>query len=162
MAAKTRGKAKSPRRTTKKKPSEPLLNQIGAFLFRYEVAGIALILIAALTLLSLITDSRGSVTNAWIRALENLVGVGVWGIPFVCGAVGLWMVIFAFDHLDNLAWERPAGIGLMLVAFITGASVRVSVGKAKASGNWPKVACRRVTPPANLSRFLFGPNILRG
>ncbi|MEM7131276.1 MAG: DNA translocase FtsK 4TM domain-containing protein [Chloroflexota bacterium] len=127
MAAKSKGRSRSPKkRTTKKKPSEPLLNQLGAFVMRYEVAGIVLILISVLTLLSLVTDSRGTVTSAWIQFLNNLVGVGIWGVPFVSGALGLWLIIYSIEQFDNLAWERPAGIGMILVAFITGASLSQS------------------------------------
>lgn len=122
MAARTKGKSK-PKRTTRKKKSDPILGQIGAFLMRYEVAGVVLILISALTLLSLITESRGSLTTAWIDALYSLVGIGIWGVPFFTGALGLWLIIFAIEQLDNLAWQRPAGLAMMLLATITGVSL---------------------------------------
>ena len=122
MATKSRGKPKT-RRTTKKKKPEPLLKQIGALLMRYEVIGVFLVLVSALTLLSLITDSRGSVTSLWIDALDSFVGIGIWGIPFFTGALGLWLIIYAIDQLDNLAWQRPLGFAMMLFALITGASL---------------------------------------
>lgn len=51
---------------------------------------VILILIAAFTLLSLVTRSRGQVTDVWIRSLEALVGVG-WclGDATCCWGIGI-------------------------------------------------------------------------
>ncbi len=59
----------------KKKSSEldELLQMLG-FLLRTEVQGIVLVLVSVFTLLSLFTNSRGSVTGAWIDLVRSLTG----------------------------------------------------------------------------------------
>ncbi len=90
---------------------------------RAEIVGVALVLVAVFTLLSLLTSSRGAVTDSWIGILRGLFGVGVWGIPLVTGALGLWIVIRAIDRMPDLAWQRPTGLILLFLAFVAGASL---------------------------------------
>ena len=85
------------------------MQQISRAVFRPEVGGVLLVLLAIFTLLSLLTASRGQLTGGWIDLLTALFGVGVWGVPFVLGGIGLWMVIRAVDQMPNLPWQRPAG-----------------------------------------------------
>ena len=112
-------------RSTKGKSTVSLLAQARATVLRPEVSGVALILVSAFTLLSLVTGSRGSVTDAWIRGLETLVGVGVWGLPIVSGVLGFWMVIYAIERMPNVPWQRPVGFGFLLLSYITAASLLV-------------------------------------
>lgn len=79
-----------------------------------QVIGIVLILIAGFTLLSLITNSRGLITSAWIDGLEYLLGVGVWGFPFAFGALGLWTVLGSFGK-ENMSLNRPISLLLLLL-----------------------------------------------
>lgn len=115
--------ARSRARKAKKQPNTA--QQIWAVASRPHVIGSVLILISVFTLLSLVTGSRGQVTGVWIDSLEMLIGVGVWGLPLVTCALGLWTVIRAIERMDNLAWQRPVGLGLLLLALIIGATLLV-------------------------------------
>ena len=99
------------------------LDQLRQTLLRPEIMGIVLILVSVFTLLSLVTQSNGVITGAWIEALQKLVGIGAWGVPFVTGALGIWMVIHAIERMPDLPWHRPAGFGLLFIAFVIGASL---------------------------------------
>ncbi len=92
-------------------------------LLRPEVIGVALILLALFTLLSLITDSRGLVTGAWIDGLEAAFGIGVWVFPLLTAGLGFWFIRRAFDQMDDLPWQRPAGMGLLFIALVMGAGL---------------------------------------
>ncbi len=109
------------KRTPKKQPKRNPSEQIWKSITRADVAGIVLILIAVFTLLSLMTGSRGSITGAWIDALESAFGIGAWAFPLLLGVTGLWLVIHAVDRMPDMSWQRPAGIAMLFVAFITGA-----------------------------------------
>lgn len=106
-----------------------------AAVFRPEVGGLLLIVISAFTLLSLVTGSRGRVTGWWIDRLQEFVGIGVWGLPLVAGLIGLWIVISRIDQMPDLPWQRPVGLVLLFLAFITGTALFVVTDPA-AAGGW--------------------------
>ncbi len=99
------------------------VERLSRAIFRAEVAGVMLVLLAVFTLLSLLTASRGQLTGGWVDLLQSLFGRGVWGVPLVLGLLGLWVVIRAIDQMPNLAWQRPAGLSLLFVAAITAISL---------------------------------------
>ena len=111
-------------RRTRARPNP--LEQVTAALLRPEVAGIALFMLSAFTLLSLITGSRGQITGAWIELLQQFVGMGVWGLPLVAGILGLWIVIRAVERMPDLPWQRPAGFFLVFIAYLIGSVLRTS------------------------------------
>ena len=80
--------ARKPISKSKARPKPDIFQRITATLVRAEVGGVVLILLATVTLLSLLTHSNGIITGALINALETLFGVGVWGFPLVTGALG--------------------------------------------------------------------------
>ncbi len=88
--------------------------------------GAALVFIAVFTLLSLVTGSRGGVTEGWVGLLRSLFGSGVWGIPLVTGALGLWLIIRAIERMPNMSWQRPAGFAILFLALITAAALRLA------------------------------------
>ena len=97
-----------------------------ASLLRAEVLGAALVLLAVFTLLALVTGSRGGVTEGWVGVLRSLFGSGVWGIPLVAGALGLWLIIRAIERMPNMSWQRPAGFGILFLAVVTAAALRLA------------------------------------
>jgi len=129
-------KATKPTKPTKKAPAKPKpraggarsakakrggasMSDVSRSILRAEVGGAILVLVSVFTLLSLLTSSRGQVTDGWVGFLRSLFGVGVWGIPLVTGALGLWLVIRAIDRMPNMPWQRPAGFALLFLAFVT-------------------------------------------
>jgi S-DNA-T family DNA segregation ATPase FtsK/SpoIIIE len=122
------------RRTRKSRRQQETLQQLSEFLLRPELWGLVLIAISALTLLSLLTDSRGRLTDSWIRFLHEMVGLGAWGIPLVTGTLGLWVVIRAVEQMPDLPWQRPAGLTALFLAFITGSALVDAAAPVKAGG----------------------------
>jgi S-DNA-T family DNA segregation ATPase FtsK/SpoIIIE len=92
-------------------------------LLRAEVVGVALVLLAVFTLLSLLTGSRGGVTEGWVGFLRSLFGAGAWGIPLVTGALGLWLIIRAIERMPNMSWQRPVGFGILFLTLTTAAAL---------------------------------------
>jgi S-DNA-T family DNA segregation ATPase FtsK/SpoIIIE len=121
------------RRSRKSRQTNPL-EQFLAVAARPEVLGLLLVLLAVFTLLSLITGSRGQITSLWIGWLEDLVGVGVWGLPLVVGALGLWIVIRAIERMPDLPWQRPAGFAVLFVAYVVGAALLIPYDREGAGG----------------------------
>ena len=124
------------KRRTKKKatPQKQFLAGLGA-IARVEVIGLSLVLISVFTLLSLLTDSRGSVTGLWIDFLRFTTGDGVAGVPLLTGFLGLWLVLRAIEgpkrrtsasrnggqsgsELPILPWRVPTGLLLIFLAYI--------------------------------------------
>jgi DNA segregation ATPase FtsK/SpoIIIE, S-DNA-T family len=112
------------RRKSQNNPIDQILETL-AVLARPEFAGLTLIVIAVFTLLSLFTGSRGTITGVWIDFLTSLTGVAVWGVPLLTGVIGLWMVIRVIEKMPELPWQRPAGLLLFFLAYVTGLTLWV-------------------------------------
>ncbi len=129
------------RRKKKSSQLDEILQMLG-FLLRTEVQGVVLVLLSVFTLLSLFTNSRGSITGAWIDLVRSLTGDGVWGVPLLTGALGLWMVIRAVDKMPDLPWQKPTGVLLIFLAYITGVTlvspgfVRMAQAEQGEAGGW--------------------------
>lgn len=134
MATKsTKRKKPTKKPTPRRRPSRSGSNNAGLenlsrAIFRAEVGGVLLVLLAVFTLLSLLTASRGQLTGGWVDLLQSLFGRGVWGVPLVLGVLGLWMVIRAIDQMPNLPWQRPAGLSLLFMSGITALSLLLEPG----------------------------------
>jgi len=125
MATKPKKTAKKPSKKapSRQKPTGGSIQEISRAVFRAEVGGVLLVLLALFTLLSLLTASRGQLTGSWIDLLRTLFGAGVWLMPVVMGVVGLWLVVRAVERMPNLPWQHPAGLLLMFLSFVTGMSL---------------------------------------
>ncbi|CAN5747758.1 DNA translocase FtsK [soil metagenome] len=126
-ARKPAGKSKAP-------PKPDALQRLTATLARAEVGGVVLILLSAVTLLSLLTRSNGIITAALINTLQTLFGIGMWGFPLVTGTLGFWMVIRAIEQLPDLPWQRPAGLATLFLAGIIGATLWMQPEQTAAGG----------------------------
>ncbi len=109
--------------TRKRKSSADPLQATLDVITRPEVVGLVLVLFAVMTLLSLVTSSTGAITGAWLNWLKMLFGIGVWGFPFVSGALGLWMVIRAVEKMTNMPWRHPLGLGVLFLAALIGVTL---------------------------------------
>jgi DNA segregation ATPase FtsK/SpoIIIE, S-DNA-T family len=121
------------RRSRKKQHYDPI-DQILTIAARPEVLGLVLILLAVFTLLSLLTTTRGAITGQWIDFLEQLFGMGKWGVPLVTGALGLWIVVRAIERMKDIPWQTPAGSAVLFVAYISAASLLFRDDPANAGG----------------------------
>lgn len=80
---------------------------------KLDLLGVFLAFVGLLTLLSLLSSQRSSVTGAWINFLARLTGWGSYLLPILFIAIGLWLVFRSFERLPRLSAERMTG-GLLL------------------------------------------------
>jgi len=76
---------------------------------RAEVIGIFLLMLALLTLLSLIPAQRGTVMEWWVRQLGKAAGWGIWLMPLWFAALGLWLVFVGLGRRLDIDPEQPWG-----------------------------------------------------
>ena len=88
---------------------------LGQFL-RGEVIGSTLVVLALLMMLSLLSANRGQVTAALISALQVGFGAGMWLVPPLLGALGVWLAVREVSDQQVLTSTRlVGGMGLLLV-----------------------------------------------
>lgn len=129
-ARSTRGRSNSTRSTAKKgvaparstrarstPPTSKPLFDLGSLSLdrKLDILGIVLALTGLLTLLSLISPQRGTVTNAWITFLNQVIGWGTILLPLILIVGGLWLVFRNFERLPRLSAERMLGGVLLFI-----------------------------------------------
>ncbi|MEM7531441.1 MAG: DNA translocase FtsK [Chloroflexota bacterium] len=137
-------KRKTTARSSKSSKKKNSINVQEIFLqaTKPAVLGIGLFLLSLFTWLSLITQSPGFITGAWVEWLRTMFGVGMWGFPLVTGALSLWLIIHAIERMQDIAWQRPVGAALIFVAYITGATLllpqgaRITAVSQGSAGGW--------------------------
>jgi len=83
-----------------------------------KFSGAVLVLVSALTLLSLMSGNQGRLTSFWIDLLQRGFGAAVWGIPFVLGFLGFWIIIRAVEQMPELDWRKPWGFLLLYLCSV--------------------------------------------
>ncbi len=108
---------------------------------RPEYAGILLLMVALLTLLSLIPIRRGVLMDGWISLLEQVVGFGVWLMPVGFGGFGLWLIFVGLGRDPDVEREKPVGalllflLGLALLHLLaTGEDARALAAEGRGGG----------------------------
>jgi S-DNA-T family DNA segregation ATPase FtsK/SpoIIIE len=109
QGSKTRAKTKS---------KEPLLSGVSPQR-RVDIFAIIFLLIGTLTLISLFTQTSGSVTGWWVNNLSWVMGWGVYILPLALIIMGAWMLFRNMEHLPRLSPERTVGIILFFVNLTT-------------------------------------------
>lgn len=86
-----------------------------------DIFGWILFIVALLTLLSLVSAQRGSLTGLWITLLGQAFGLGMYAVPIFLGAVGLWLILRRFgDRVPTLKSVQVVGLMLgFLIALMT-------------------------------------------
>ena len=84
-------------------------------LLRADRVGIALLALALLTLFSLLSLSRGVLTEGWLHLLRLALGWGVYLTPLMFGAAGLWLLQTGSGREPQVAWEKVVGAALLFV-----------------------------------------------
>lgn len=107
-------KAKKTRRSTKARRSAPAVELSPAA--KKQMAGIALLMLAVVTLLSLLSISRSQVTETWLRMLGQAFGWGQLVVPFGLGAAGVAVFMAGIDRPVALPWRRVSGMLLFFLA----------------------------------------------
>ncbi len=82
-----------------------------------DLLGWSLFFLALMTLLSLISVERGTLTNWWVQALTTAFGWGIYLLPALIGASGLWLILRRLgDRIPTPDAEQL--VGLILGFFI--------------------------------------------
>ncbi|MDW8293453.1 MAG: DNA translocase FtsK 4TM domain-containing protein [Anaerolineae bacterium] len=124
-------------------PSLPKLS-LDAWL---DIVGIALVVLAVVTLLSLVSAQRTRLLEGWLGVMRLVFGWGVYAAPLLMGAGGLYLVIRRFgDRIPiptRLSWRLGSallayGLGLGLVhlaaALLQRRDVRAVADEAQGGG----------------------------
>ncbi len=80
-----------------------------------QVAGILLLTIALLTLLSLASPNRGLVLSAWVEFLSYIAGWGVWLMPILLGGLGLWLLLWGLGSETQFPTAKLVGAVVLWV-----------------------------------------------
>jgi S-DNA-T family DNA segregation ATPase FtsK/SpoIIIE len=91
-----RGEGVARRRTAPKRSKTPQFEHWD------KVFGIVLLALAAITLLSLVTNNRGELTDGWLSFLWTALGVGMWIAPIALALGGLALVLRTTDYGPRL------------------------------------------------------------
>ena len=80
---------------------------------KLDILGIFLSLLGLLTILALLSPSKGTITSGWINAISQAFGWGVYLFPLSLMAVGLWLVLRSFERVPQPSLERIIGFLLL-------------------------------------------------
>jgi S-DNA-T family DNA segregation ATPase FtsK/SpoIIIE len=124
------GKRSSTRKTSRTPARRAFSLNLGQ---KALIAGIGIIFITAVLVLSLLSPNQGQLTSA----LSNLMWVAFgWGgvlVPIITGATGLYLVLWGMDQPPEIPTYRILGFGLLFLtfeAFASMAQVTLSNGLA--------------------------------
>jgi len=81
-----------------------------------DILGIFLMALAGITILSFLSATRGSLTDWWLRLLQQGFGWGVYVVPFGMGAVGFWLLVRHFERRPEVSREKTVGAVLLFLA----------------------------------------------
>jgi S-DNA-T family DNA segregation ATPase FtsK/SpoIIIE len=82
---------------------------------RSWILGLALLGVALLTLLSLLSKERGSLTGLWLDVLRRTFGWGVYVVPAGLTVLGVWVITLGTDHPLHLPLNRVLGVVLLFI-----------------------------------------------
>ena len=85
---------------------------------RMDILGVVLALVGLVTLLSLFSATKSSLTGSWISTLAQVFGWGDYILPVVLLVLGVWLVARNVERLPALNIERVIGMLLLFVALL--------------------------------------------
>jgi DNA segregation ATPase FtsK/SpoIIIE, S-DNA-T family len=86
---------------------------------KLDIFGILLAFIGMLSLLSLISNQRSSITGWWVGTMYRLAGWGAFILPLVLIGLGLWLIFRNVERLPQLSTERLVGLTLLFLNILT-------------------------------------------
>ncbi len=107
-------KAPAPRSKVMQPAPQPLSAES-----KVDIAGIVMIVIGLLTLLSLLTSYSGGLTQAWATLLVQWIGWGAYALPLVLLLIGAWFLLSKMDRFPGVSSERVLGVILIFFNLLT-------------------------------------------
>ncbi len=86
---------------------------------KLDILGVALVGVAVVTILSMLSQSQGDLTGWWIGELRKMFGLGVFVVPIVIGLFGLWLLLRTFERTPRLTGEQSLGLVLIFLVALT-------------------------------------------
>lgn len=84
-----------------------------------DIVGYATIIASLLTILALLSTRRGVLLDPWVRLLKRSFGWGVYFVPFLAAALGLYLVLRHFgERIPRPRPEQVVGALLLLLSFM--------------------------------------------
>jgi S-DNA-T family DNA segregation ATPase FtsK/SpoIIIE len=80
-----------------------------------EIGGLVLIGIAVITVLSLLSSNRGSLTTGWLQLLHRAFGWGAYVLPVGLGILGFWLFLRGFGRIIPVPLETVVGASLLFL-----------------------------------------------
>ncbi len=78
-----------------------------------DILGGFLLAVALITLLSLLSREQGTLTRWWLETVRKAVGWGLYAVPLLLGAPGLWLLLRRFgDRLPQVRMEQLIGAAI--------------------------------------------------
>ena len=88
--------------------------------------------LALLTLLSLISLSRGAFTESWLHLLRQAFGWGAYLTPLMFGVMGIWLLLKGSDREPEVALEKALGAALLFALGLALSHLSASVADPRA------------------------------
>jgi S-DNA-T family DNA segregation ATPase FtsK/SpoIIIE len=86
--------------------------------FQREVAGLILLILAALSLLGLLDVSSGAVLDWWARTLRQLLGWGAFAVVLGAALLGVWLLWQDLQDRVHIGAATVVGLELTLLALL--------------------------------------------
>ncbi len=86
---------------------------------KLDIFGVGLILVGILTLASQLSFSRGAITGMWLSFLSQLFGWGVYAVPLILIAAGVWLLLRTFESVPHPSLEQVIGFVVLYAAVLT-------------------------------------------
>jgi S-DNA-T family DNA segregation ATPase FtsK/SpoIIIE len=135
----TKSASSKPKKTTKRTrkakatPSQPMISL--TLDQKLDILGVVLVGVAAITILSMLSNTQGAITGQFIIWLRQTFGLGVYVVPVAIGLSGLWLLLRSFERTPRLSGEQSAGFLLFfLLALMTLAWIDRDLGGTLGTG----------------------------
>ena len=87
---------------------------------KMDVMGVLLALVGILLLLAFFSPNNSPIVRRLVQALRQLFGLGRFVAPFVCLAMGIWVILRHFsEQLPRIRPEQVLGAMLLFLAVLT-------------------------------------------
>ena len=85
---------------------------------KMDILGVVMVLVGLITLLSLFSANRGTLSGSWVGLLAQVFGWGVYILPVALMVVGAWLVARNVERLPKLNIERIVGMLLLFAGLL--------------------------------------------
>jgi S-DNA-T family DNA segregation ATPase FtsK/SpoIIIE len=82
---------------------------------KLDMVGAIMALVGLMTALILFSAQRSAVTGSMLRLLSQMVGWGIYVLPFGLIVMGLWLILRRIEKLPPLSLERATGFILFFL-----------------------------------------------